>query len=118
MRFGAPRYRHLHHKPHHPELFKKRMVLLSLFISIADSSLLTALVVAVSVLVDVIMFLVKIPAVETYVDKTTLPAIAFGAVPDLFFGYSSPDSLATYFDRLGDDGRVAYKALSRWDYFP
>ena len=96
-------------------------MLLTLFRSIADSTQLTTLVVLANLFSDGVMFAVKLPRVQKYVDPATLPkdTIAFGDIPDTWFGFAHPpDLLGTYFASLGEEGRDAYNDISRWENFP
>jgi len=96
-------------------------MIISLFRSIAASTQLTTFVVLANLFSDGVMFAVKLPKFQKYVDPATLPkgTIAFGDILDTWFGFSHPpDLLGTYFDRLGEEGRDAYNDISRWENFP
>ena len=85
----------------------------------ADSSALTVVTFIATLIIDGVMFLEKLPAVEKFVDESTLPSAAFGPIPDVWFGIANPDDLlSNFFDGLGEEGRDAYRSLSSWDYFP
>ncbi len=87
----------------------------------ADSSALTAATFIATLIIDGVMFLQRLPAVEKHVDESTLPTGfgVFGSIPDVWFGLAKPnDLISNFFNGLGEEGRDAYRSLSSWDYFP